>query len=368
VLFVDLTLTGGPGQSATPEPGNRRDGPGIQSGADAPGVHRRVPDVDGARPRALSTGGPRGSRAGDARERRGSELAGPPRVATRETPLTGATPSASMPHTPPTTASARAVEVAPNEPLDLAGSELRDRARSEAHRVEVAPPAPSETAPARSRERISSPASPVAAPANGVAGQARASAPLDSAALREGDVGPPVPPGDGSGTRADHRGAGAGSGVGSGSSGSSGAGSGSGGGNGVGEGGEGGGSGGGGRAGGAGQEQALVRGSTSDDGQAYAAYWALLRRRVQESLRYPDSAYRRDVTGVVHVEVMIEPSGRIAGAKVVRSSSHRALDDAAIESVQRVGRIPFPDGLRPRALHVVLPVVFEIHRVDGATR
>ena len=40
------------------------------------------------------------------------------------------------------------------------------------------------------------------------------------------------------------------------------------------------------------------------------------------------------------------------------SSSHRLLDDAALEAVRAVGRVPFPPGVRPRPLKMRLPVVF----------
>jgi len=62
----------------------------------------------------------------------------------------------------------------------------------------------------------------------------------------------------------------------------------------------------------------------------------------------------------VHVEISVQPSGAIAEVKVVRSSSHPALDEAAVECVRSLRRVPFPPGLRPRALRVVLPIAFEL--------
>jgi protein TonB len=92
----------------------------------------------------------------------------------------------------------------------------------------------------------------------------------------------------------------------------------------------------------------------------YAPYLAGLRRRIQEALRYPLPARRRGVTGTVHVEIVIGPDGKVAMAGVAESSSHRLLDEAALEAVRSVAPEPFPSGLPRRALRVRLPVVFDL--------
>jgi protein TonB len=111
--------------------------------------------------------------------------------------------------------------------------------------------------------------------------------------------------------------------------------------------------------GGAGGET-LALGIAGDDGGVYAGYVALLRRRVQEALSYPSAARRRGMTGTVHLDISVEPTGRIADVLVVRSSSHEMLDAAALDSVRSLRQVPFPTGVRPRAIRVRLPVVFEL--------
>jgi periplasmic protein TonB len=96
-------------------------------------------------------------------------------------------------------------------------------------------------------------------------------------------------------------------------------------------------------------------------GADYAEYLALVRRRIQESLRYPVAARRRGLTGRVHVEITVEPSGRIAAASLVASSGHPLLDEAALDAVRTLPRVPFPPHVTPRSLRVRLPVVFELH-------
>ena len=112
--------------------------------------------------------------------------------------------------------------------------------------------------------------------------------------------------------------------------------------------------------GGAGGEGALALAVPGDGGGAYAAYLALLRRRVQEALTYPPAARRRSLGGTVHIEITVEPSGRISGVDLARSSSHDVLDAAALDAVRGLGRVPFPSDVKPRALRVRLPVTFEL--------
>jgi protein TonB len=106
--------------------------------------------------------------------------------------------------------------------------------------------------------------------------------------------------------------------------------------------------------------ETLALGIPGDDGGAYAAYVALLRRRVQEALTYPSAARRRGMSGTVHLDISIEPTGRIRDVLVVRSSSHEMLDEAALDAVRTLREVPFPSGVRPRPVRVRLPVVFEL--------
>ena len=105
-----------------------------------------------------------------------------------------------------------------------------------------------------------------------------------------------------------------------------------------------------------------VPGSGSGDPAAadYAGYYDSLRRRLYESLTYPAVARRRNLTGTVIVDVEIDASGKVGRVTVVDSSSHAMLDEAALDALRAVSRVPFPPGVPPRRLRVRLPVVFEI--------
>lgn len=112
---------------------------------------------------------------------------------------------------------------------------------------------------------------------------------------------------------------------------------------------------------GAGGDAASALAVPSDGGVgAYGAYLALLRGRLHELLEYPPAARRRGLTGTVHLEIALEPSGRVSDVMLVRSSAHDLLDRAALEAARSLRRVPFPPDVRPRALRVRLPVVFEL--------
>ena len=94
-------------------------------------------------------------------------------------------------------------------------------------------------------------------------------------------------------------------------------------------------------------------------GSEYGAYYRQIRQRIQETLEYPLAARRQGIKGTVLLELLIKPDGAIS-AVVKVSSSHRLLDDAALETVRNLPRQPFPAGVVPRQLKVPLPVVFDL--------
>ena len=101
-------------------------------------------------------------------------------------------------------------------------------------------------------------------------------------------------------------------------------------------------------------------GGGGDGGAAYEGYWALLRRRITETLVFPPMALRRGLRGTAQVALEIQPNGAISQVTLVSSSSHPMLDEAAIDAVHSVGRVPFPAGLPPRRLRGEIPVVFDL--------
>jgi protein TonB len=92
----------------------------------------------------------------------------------------------------------------------------------------------------------------------------------------------------------------------------------------------------------------------------YGPYLRHFRQRVHEALVYPLAARRQGWGGTVELEVWLEASGRVRDVRVVRSSSHRLLDEAAVETIRGLGPIPFPDSLPRRSLLIRIPLVFDL--------
>lgn len=92
----------------------------------------------------------------------------------------------------------------------------------------------------------------------------------------------------------------------------------------------------------------------------YGPYLRHFRQRVQESLIYPLAARRQGLGGTVELHVWLEATGRVRDVQVARSSSHGVLDAAAVETIRRLGPVPFPDSLPRRPLLIRLPLVYEL--------
>jgi protein TonB len=95
-------------------------------------------------------------------------------------------------------------------------------------------------------------------------------------------------------------------------------------------------------------------------GAEYGGYLAEVRRRLMEALRYPPPARNRGLSGTVLLDISIESNGAITKVSITRSSSHRLLDEAALEAARSLAPQPFPKGLAPKPLRVRLPVVFNL--------
>ena len=115
--------------------------------------------------------------------------------------------------------------------------------------------------------------------------------------------------------------------------------------------------------GGPGASLALVTPGAGGSGAAppeYGAYLRQFRQRVQESLVYPLAARRQGLGGTLELHVWLEATGRVRDVQVARSSSHRVLDDAAVEAIRRLGPVPFPESLPRRPLLIRIPLVYEL--------
>lgn len=78
----------------------------------------------------------------------------------------------------------------------------------------------------------------------------------------------------------------------------------------------------------------------------YVKQWIKKIHRVGR-LNYPEEARRRKIYGDLRVTVALLPSGKIKDIRILRSSGHQILDDAAVRIVRLAAPFaPFPDELK----------------------
>jgi len=82
-----------------------------------------------------------------------------------------------------------------------------------------------------------------------------------------------------------------------------------------------------------------------------AAYLDNWRRRIETigNLNYPEQARRENIYGVLRLLVVILPDGSVQQVRILESSGHAILDDAAVRIVQLAAPFqPFPVEMRKR--------------------
>lgn len=116
------------------------------------------------------------------------------------------------------------------------------------------------------------------------------------------------------------------------------------------------GAGGGAVAGNAGQAK-VTDGGGAKQAQLQAVWGQQIRARVERRQRFPNGMRGR--SGTVTVRISVDREGNLLGVSVSRSSGEQAFDQAAIEAVQRAGRLPkAPQGLSDASMSFTLPMNF----------
>ena len=91
-----------------------------------------------------------------------------------------------------------------------------------------------------------------------------------------------------------------------------------------------------------------------------------IRQQVQTELarhfHYPNTAIRRNWSGTVEVVFRVEPDGRVYDVRMKKSSGRSVLDQAALQAMQKVERIPLDPQLKlAHAVELALPVIYRLH-------
>lgn len=118
---------------------------------------------------------------------------------------------------------------------------------------------------------------------------------------------------------------------------------------------------GGGRGTGSGGGVGQGQGPGSGAGSALQGYLKEVRRLLEKHKDYPHMARRRQLQGIVVMVFTISSGGQIESYRVGRASGHDLLDEAAKETIRRVGHFPpFPADLNRQKLTIEIPLAFRL--------
>ncbi|MDI6854055.1 MAG: energy transducer TonB [Deltaproteobacteria bacterium] len=114
--------------------------------------------------------------------------------------------------------------------------------------------------------------------------------------------------------------------------------------------------------GGAGTGKGIGRGSGHGaDGSLLGNYLREIRKLLERHKNYPRQARLLRQEGVAVLQFTISSAGQVQGVRLSRSSGHELLDQAAQETLRRVGHFPpFPQALGRERLTVEIPLAYRL--------
>lgn len=99
----------------------------------------------------------------------------------------------------------------------------------------------------------------------------------------------------------------------------------------------------------------------SDEYTTSNNYLEMVRLRIERHKKYPDIARTRQIEGRVTVRFAITPDGDIKGSKIVKTSGHNHLDEAALTAVKLSAPFPKPPKQFFKGeITLAITVVFEL--------
>ncbi|OBZ92502.1 energy transducer TonB [Pararhizobium polonicum] len=99
--------------------------------------------------------------------------------------------------------------------------------------------------------------------------------------------------------------------------------------------------------------------SQAEGDAAASNYKGKLRSKVSRHFRYPRSANRAGVKGVVMVGFTVSSSGEVSGIGIVSGSGSSVLDEAALNAVRKAQPFPkFPEGVNRSSWRFTFPLQF----------
>ena len=113
-------------------------------------------------------------------------------------------------------------------------------------------------------------------------------------------------------------------------------------------------------------KEVLKQKDTIDPSQIEALeneYLSKLRYLIEKNKIYPNSAKRLNQMGKVHLYFVISKDGQIKNAKILKDSSFKRLDEAALEILSKINKFePIPEKLNKNSWEITVPIIYEITR------
>jgi protein TonB len=99
----------------------------------------------------------------------------------------------------------------------------------------------------------------------------------------------------------------------------------------------------------------------TDGGITRKDYFEMVRFKIESRKKYPASARARQIEGRVTVGFAMDTGGRAADVRVVKSSGHESLDQAAVEAVRSASPFPVPpQGMIKNTIPLEVVIAFEL--------
>jgi protein TonB len=96
-------------------------------------------------------------------------------------------------------------------------------------------------------------------------------------------------------------------------------------------------------------------------GETYRRVQAALRKALLPRFDYPMLARRRGWEGRVRIGVLVESDGNLRDIRVVESCGYRVLDEAALDDLREVDRLPEVNAwLGGEEISVILPIQYRL--------
>ncbi|MBF0317442.1 MAG: TonB family protein [Nitrospirae bacterium] len=98
------------------------------------------------------------------------------------------------------------------------------------------------------------------------------------------------------------------------------------------------------------------------DDMRYAMYMKRLKEGIESVWEYPQSAARKKIYGDLYISFTINKNGTLGTVEVVRTSGHKALDEAAVRSIKDAAPFwPLPDEWGKDSFTIRGHFVYNIH-------